>query len=502
MSEPLLEMNNIFKQFDGAFVLKDASIQLNRGEVHAIVGENGAGKTTLINILAGVLRPDSGEIVLDGKPISIENVKQAQQFGINAIYQNYDLFENMNIGENIFINQEPIIRLGPMHLINWHEVHRRTNEILRYLNLHIESHTQVRALSAGDKKFVEIARAMVNNSRIVIMDEPTASLTEMETQFLFRIIQHLKSNGISVIYISHRLNEINQIADRITVLRDGGTVAVINKNEFDSFRLIKLMVGDKIKDRYPKINLKIGKDVLIVKNMRLQKYRTNVSFSLRKGEILGITGLKGSGKTSVAKVLFGIEGPVDGSIYINGKLIRINHTTDAVRNGLCYIPSNRIDEGLVYNASVANNIVLPNLRSIVKHKLLSHQLKIHEAEKYVKMVGINLNKVTDPVRNLSGGNQKKVILAKWLFRNSKIIIMNEPTSSIDIAAKVDIYNIINELIMSGTSIIIISSELPELVGMCDRVLVMVNGAIVKELVRGSFSQEQILHYASGSEEKT
>lgn len=499
MPDTILEMKNISKQFDGNYVLKDASFSLGYGEVHALVGENGAGKSTLMNILAGVFPPDSGEMFLDGNKIGMENAKKAQKLGIGAIFQNYDLFYNMDIGENIFINQEPVINFGPIRFVNWRMVYKRTKEILEYLNINIDPRTPVKALGAGNQKFIEIARTIVDKCRIIIMDEPTAALTEQETEFLFEIIKHLKSTGVSVIYISHRLDEISHIADRITVLRDGLTVAIIDKEEYDSILLMKMIIGDKIKDRYPKLNVKIGKDILIVKNLCNEKFLKNISFSLRKGEILGITGLKGSGKTTLAKVLFGVEAKTSGSMYINGRKVEIKNTENAVNNGLCYVPSNRIDEGLIYKTSVANNIVVTNLKSIVSKILLSLKLKRKESEKYVKMIGINLNSLSEKIKNLSGGNQKKVILAKWLFRNSKIIILNEPTSSIDIAAKVDIYNILNELVMSGTSIIMISSEIPELLGMCDRILVMYHGGIVKELYRGEATQEKILYYASGGQ---
>lgn len=499
MPEMLLEMKNINKQFDGNFVLKDASFSLYSGEVHALVGENGAGKSTLMNILAGIYPKDSGEITLDGSTVEIENAKHAQKLGIGLIFQNYDLFDDLDIAENIFINQEPTVNLGPLRFINWRMVYRKTNEILRYLNINVDARTPVKALSTGSQKFIEIARTIVNKCRIIIMDEPTAALTEQDVSFLFEIIRHLKSMGVSVIYISHRLNEIRNIADRITVLRDGRTVSTIEKEDYDSDKLLKMIIGDEIKDRYPKLDVNIGKDVLIVKNLSNEKLLKDISFSLRKGEILGITGLKGSGKTTLAKVLFGAKPRTSGSVYIRGRKVDIKNTEEAAANGLCYVPQNRIEEGLAYEASVADNIVVTNLKSIIGKIWLSSGLKRMEAEKYVKMVGIKVSNIDDRIKNLSGGNQKKVILAKWLFKNSKILILNEPTSSIDVSSKVDIYNILNELVMSGSSIILISSEIPEILGMCDRILVMYHGRVVKELMRGEATQEKILYYASGGQ---
>lgn len=499
MPDTLLEMKNISKQFDGNFVLKDANFSLYAGEVHALVGENGAGKSTLMNIIAGICSKDSGEIFLYGSPVDIDNPRQAQKLGIGAIHQNFDLFYDMNIAENIFINQEPVIKIGPVRLIRWKAIYKRTEEILKYLNIKLNPRTPVKALSAGTQKFIEIARIIENQCRIIIMDEPTAALTEQEVGFLFSIIRYLKSMGVSVIYISHRLEEVRKISDRITVIRDGKTVSTILRAEYDTNRLVRMIIGDEIKDRYPKLDVKIGKDLLIVKNLNDEMLLRDISFSVRKGEILGITGLKGSGKSSLFKVLFGAKAMTSGSVYVNGRKIDVRNTEAAANSGLCYVPQNRIDEGLISKASVADNIVAANLSSLVGRIVVNLGLKQQEAEKYVNMLGIKSNDVNEKIKNLSGGNQKKAILAKWLFKNSKILLLNEPTSSIDISSKVDIYNILNELVMSGACIIMISSEIPELLGMCDRILVMYHGRIVKELHRGEATQEQILYYASGNQ---
>ncbi|MGE5606764.1 MAG: sugar ABC transporter ATP-binding protein [Bacteroidota bacterium] len=497
MSEFVLEMKRIRKQFDGNFVLNGADFDLYPGEVHALVGENGAGKSTLMNILAGIYPKDGGEILLEGKPVEIENARFAQKLGIGSIFQNYSLFYDMNVAQNIFLNQEPTLKFGFLKLINWKLIYKRTKEILDYLNIHIDPKMPVGVLSAGTQKFIEIARTFVNRSRIIIMDEPTAALTEQEIDFLFGMIHNLTSVGVSIIYISHRLDELRFIADRITVMRDGKTVATINKGEYDSNRLVKMIVGDEIKDRYPKLKVALGKEVLIVKDLSNGKLLQNISFTLRKGEILGIAGLKGSGKTLLAKTLFGAEPILTGNIYIKGKKIKLKNTHDAAANGLCYIPHNRMAEGLAFEASVADNIVITNLEGIVKHKCLSSKLKRLESGKYIKMVGIKLNTAEEKIKNLSGGNQKKTILAKWLYKNARILILNEPTSGIDISSKVDVYNILNELVMSGASLIMVSSEIQELLGMCDRILVMYHGKIVKELQRCEATQAQILYYASG-----
>lgn len=379
MPEMLLEMKNISKQFDGNFVLEDACFCLYPGEVHALVGENGAGKSTLMNILAGIYPMDSGEIIIDGNKVEIDSAKTAHRLGISSIFQNYDLFDNMNIGENIFINQEPVVRFGPFKWINWKMLYKRTESILRYLKMDFDPRTPVKALNAGNQKFVEIARAIVNECKILIMDEATAALNEQDVEFLFGIINHLKESGVSVIYITHRLDEVRHVADRITVLRDGRTVTTITKDEYDLNKLVKLIIGDNIKDRYPKLDVKIGRDALIVKNLSNGTILKDISFFVRKGEILGIAGLKGSGKTKLAKVLFGAESKTSGNIYINGRLVEVKNTEDAVKNGLCYIPASVIDEGLVNEASIADNIVTTNLESIVKRIILSTKLKLRNA---------------------------------------------------------------------------------------------------------------------------
>lgn len=328
------------------------------------------------------------------------------------------------------------------------------------------------------------------------MDELTVDLTESEIEFLHKIIRNLKSQGISVIYISHKLNEVLQIADRITVLRDGTNVATVDKEKFDSSSLVNMMVGDKVKDRYPKLDVKIGKDILIVKNVSTQNLLKDISFSLREGEILGIFGLKGSGKSALAKVLFGAENMKSGKIYLNGRKIKIKNTVDAVKNDISYMPLNRLDVRQISNASIADNIVITNMEDIIRTFFLSHGLKRSRAESYIKMLGIRPSNIYEIIKNLSGGNQKKVIFAKWLFRKSKILILNEPTSSIDVVSKVDIYNILNELVMSGVSIILISSEIPELIGICDRIFIMHKGELVKEFYKGEATEELILRYAS------
>lgn len=499
MSDLLLEMKNIYKQFDGNYILKGASFSLAPGEVHAIVGENGAGKSSLMNILAGIYRMDSGEILMDGRPVAIENAKHAQKLGIGTIFQNFDLFYDMTIAENIFINQEPVINLGFIKVVNWRKVNKKAGEVLKYLNIRVDPKLPVNRLDFGQQKLIEIARTIVNKSRMIIMDEPTAAFTEKEVEFLFDMIKNLKLMGISVIYISHRLKEIKYIADRITVMRDGKTIATIRKDEIDSNKLVKMIIGDEIKDRYPKLNVKIGKDLFIVKNLCSATLLNNITFSLRQGEILGITGLKGAGKSTLCKALFGLEPVTSGNIYLNGKKIEIRSTEDAVKNGICYVTPNRMQEGLISQMSISDNIIVTNMNRIKKGLFISPALEKNESEKYIEMLGIKFSVPDCKVEQLSGGNQKKVILAKWLFTSSKILILNEPTGGIDMSSKIDVYNILNELVRSGAALIFVSSEIPELLGLCDRILVMHKGSIAKEIHCRDATQEKILYYASGGQ---
>ena len=436
---------------------------------------------------------------MDGRPVAIENAKHAQKLGIGTIFQNFDLFYDMTIAENIFINQEPVINLGFIKVVNWRKVNKKAGEVLKYLNIRVDPKLPVNRLDFGQQKLIEIARTIVNKSRMIIMDEPTAAFTEKEVEFLFDMIKNLKLMGISVIYISHRLKEIKYIADRITVMRDGKTIATIRKDEIDSNKLVKMIIGDEIKDRYPKLNVKIGKDLFIVKNLCSATLLNNITFSLRQGEILGITGLKGAGKSTLCKALFGLEPVTSGNIYLNGKKIEIRSTEDAVKNGICYVTPNRMQEGLISQMSISDNIIVTNMNRIKKGLFISPALEKNESEKYIEMLGIKFSVPDCKVEQLSGGNQKKVILAKWLFTSSKILILNEPTGGIDMSSKIDVYNILNELVRSGAALIFVSSEIPELLGLCDRILVMHKGSIAKEIHCRDATQEKILYYASGGQ---
>ncbi|MCM8710010.1 sugar ABC transporter ATP-binding protein [Clostridium sp. SYSU_GA19001] len=500
MKELLLQMNNIHKQFNGNLVLNGANFSLYKGEVHALVGENGSGKSTLINILAGIYSMDEGEIILDGKSVSIRNPKQAENLGIGTVFQDYRLFDNMTVAENIFAGHEPTINLGFTKIISWRKLYKQTVKLLNELNVKVNPKVYVSNLDFGKKKMIEVARAISNNSKIIIMDEPTAALNALEIESLTKVIMDLKASGVSIIYISHQINEIKNIADRVTVLKDGKTSSISNKNEISSNKIIKMIAGEEIKDRYPKLEVKLGKEVLIVKDLSVDDKLKDVSFSLKKGEILGITGLRGSGKTALANVLFGIETKTKGIIYVKGKKFEPKGTEDSVKNGICYVNSNKDGEGLISQMSVSNNIISSNVEGLSGYFYINEKVKNENALKYIKMLGIKVNKPQDKVKYLSGGTKKKVLLAKWLFKSSKILILNNPTSGIDVSSKVDVYNILNEVVRSGASVIYISSDISELLGMCDRIMVMRRGTIVKEMKKGEANKEKILYYASGESE--
>lgn len=489
-----LEMRNITKRFNENIVLNQIDFYADKGQVHAIVGENGAGKTTLMKILAGLYSPDFGEIWIGGQSVSILNPKHAQELGIAMIYQENHLFPDLNITENVFLRREPVRKW--IKFIDWETAYKETRKYLDYFGLPIHSRTLVKSLSTGQQKFVEIIRALSQHANIIIMDEPTAALTEQEIDSLFHVIRDLKKLGVIIIYISHRIEEMKQIADRVTVIRDGQWIETSDIHDVDINSMVKVMAGKELEDRYPKLKVKLGKEALRVENLQYSRQIKTANFTVRKGEIIGLTGLSGSGRRTLAKVLFGIHGPYEGTIYLNGKPFKTMSPHAAITNGLCYVTGVGSEEGLISNEQIAKNITLTNLHRISKAGFINHHLELEIARDLIERLEITANE-KEIVNNLSGGKQKKVIFAKWLFTNAKVLIIEEPTAGIDIESKIDIYNIINELVLSGASVILISSDLSEVVGMCDRIMVMYKGEICKIFNRDEASKEQILYFASG-----
>ena len=488
----VLRMEHITKTFPGVVALDDVSIDLNKGEVLGILGENGAGKSTLIKILAGNYIKDSGDIYVDGQKFEIKGPAEAMASGIRVIYQELNTLNNLTVTENIFIGEQIIKR--PFRIVDWKAMTRKANELLDTLNVKLDPNTIIGDLTVSEKQIVEIAKAISKEAKILVMDEPTAALSEEETQSLFKIIKTLKSKGVSIIYISHRLKEIFEIADRVTVLRDGKKVGALNTRNTNENELVTLMVGRDIKDMYPKREVPIGEKIMEVKNLISDGFN-NVSFNLRKGEILGIFGLLGSGRTSLVKALFGANKIKGGEIFINGKKVNIKSPDIARGERMGLVPLDRKVEGLALLMSVKENITLANIEDLGKSFLIMKSLEREKAIKWINEIGIKTPTIEQEVNSLSGGNQQKVVLAKWLESGSQIIILNEPTRGIDVGAKIEIYKLMQDLCERGASIIMISSELPEILSIADRIIVMSKGRFTADYSREEASEEQLLHSA-------
>lgn len=490
----ILEMRNISKEFPGVKALNKVNLNIKPGEIHVLVGENGAGKSTLMKILTGVYSKDEGEIILKGKKIDIKSPKEAQIAGISIIYQELNLVPQLSIAENIFLGREPLKKNG---LIDWEDMYRKTNELLKRLDLNLEPRIKVKKLGIAQQQMVEIAKALSFKSDIIIMDEPTSALTEKEIEQLFKVMKQLKSSGVAIIYISHRLEEIKKIGDRLTVLRDGTYIGTYAVDSVDIDKIIQLMVGRRLEEKFPKEFAAISNNVLEVKNLNRKNVLKNISFVLKKGEVLGLAGLMGAGRTELARAIFGVD-PIDGGeIYINGIKVNIKSPSEAIKNGIGLLPEDRKMQGLVQALSVTHNVTLPSLNNFIKKIFLNKKKENDITYAYVEKVNIKTPSTSKKVRFLSGGNQQKVVLAKWLCANVDILIFDEPTRGIDVGAKVEIYKLINNLVKEGKSVLLISSELPEILGMCDRILVMHEGEITGEFLRQDATQEKILACATG-----
>ncbi len=488
----ILKMENITKTFPGVVALDNVSIDLKKGEVLGILGENGAGKSTLIKILAGNYIKDSGDIYIDGQKFEIKNPSEAMASGIRVIYQELNTINNLTVTENIFIGEQ--IVKGPLRVVDWKKMTKKAEDLLATMNVKLDPHAIIGDLSISEKQIIEIAKAISKEAKILVMDEPTAALSAEETQSLFKIIKTLKSRGVAIIYISHRLKEIFEITDRVTVLRDGKKVGTLLTGDSDSNRLVEMMVGRDIKDMYPKRDVSIDGVVMEVRNLTADGFN-DISFSLRKGEILGIFGLLGSGRSSLVKSLFGANKIKSGEILVNGKRLNIKNPRVACDEKVGLVPLDRKAEGLALIMGVKENITLANISELGKSFLISRNLERKKAEKWVDEIGIRTPTVDQEVNSLSGGNQQKVVLAKWLESGSQIIILNEPTRGIDVGAKIEIYKLMQDLCEKGSSIIMISSELPEIMSIADRILVMSKGKLTSEYSKKEASEEKLLQSA-------
>ena len=494
-TKPVLKMVGIAKTSPGVVALSGVDFDVMPGEVHALVGENGAGKSTLMKILAGADTKDAGHILLDGTEVQITSPQEAMRRGISIIYQEFNLVPYMNAAENIFLGREP---MGAMPgVIDFKTMYRDAEAIIKELGVALDVRTPMNQLSVAQQQMVEIAKATSRKSRIIAMDEPSATLTEHELENLFALIRRLKAEGVSIIYISHRLEEIFEICDRVTVMRDGALVDTKNVADTNREDMIKMMVGRELTDIIPKVAAKQGDVALEVRHLNRAGVLNDISFKVRRGEVLGIAGLVGAGRSEVARAIFGAD-PIDsGEILIDGKTVKIRSPKHAISLGVGLVTEDRKALGLVLGMATRENISLANLGALSKFGFINRGREREVAHRYVDEVLIKTPSVEQAVQNLSGGNQQKVVLAKWLFTKSKILIFDEPTRGIDVGAKTEIYQLMNRLAENGVAVIMISSELPEVLGMSDRIIVMHEGEIAGELGREDATQEKIMQLATG-----
>lgn len=495
--EYVLELKNIYKSFPGVKVLEDVTLQVRPGEVHALMGENGAGKSTLMKILMGIYKADQGSIFLEGEETVIHGPKDAMSKGISMIHQELNTVLDMEVAENVFVGRELLKKgMEKLKIVDIARMREETGKYFREMNIDIDPRAKMRTLSVAEMQLVEIVKAISLNSKIIVMDEPTSAITEKEAAVLFTQIERLKKQGVAIIYISHKMDEIFRISDTITVLRDGQWIGTKPAKELDNDMLIKMMVGRELTDIYPKDPVEIGDVILEVKNISRGKKVQDASFSLRKGEVLGIAGLVGAGRSELVETIFGLYPKTGGQIFLHGKEVHIKNSADAIKNKMALITEDRKQTGLNLIVSVKENIASVSIGKLSTHGIVNDK-KINEvSEKYIKELKIKTPDGNAIVGNLSGGNQQKVVLAKWLLDEPDIIIFDEPTRGIDIGAKRDIYLLINNLAKEGKAVIVISSEMAEVMGICDRILVMAEGRINGEVRREEFSQEVIMGYAS------
>ena len=485
------EMRGICKEFPGVKALDNVGFTVEEGEIRALVGENGAGKSTLMKILNGNYKKDAGEILIDGNPVNITDPQVAGSLGITIIFQELNLVEELSIAENIFAGR--LAKAGK--LINWKEINAKAKELLLRIGFDADPKTIVGKLTVAEKQMVEIAKALSRNSRIILMDEPSATLTKKELDALFKIIRDLKEQGIAVIYISHRMEEIFEICETVTVMRDGQIIGTRNVADVTSKELVEMMVGREMDSAFPSRNVEIGEEVLRVENLCRKDRTQDVSFCLHKGEVLGIAGLVGAGRTEIMRAIFGVDYINAMNVYVRGKKVKIKDPAQAKKYGIAFLTEDRKLEGLTLDFTVKSNIVAANLGSIQKGLFTDKKTEEQIADEYIAKTRIKTPHRDQKVGNLSGGNQQKVVVSKWLNSAPDILIMDEPTRGIDVGAKREIYEIINDLVAQGKSVILISSELPEVLGMSDRVLVMKDDAIVAVLSGDDINAVEVMKYA-------
>ncbi|HEV3470813.1 MAG TPA: sugar ABC transporter ATP-binding protein [Pyrinomonadaceae bacterium] len=498
MSSPLLQMKGIGKRFPGVVALAGVDLEVYPGEVVALIGENGAGKSTLMKVLGGVYQPDEGEILVEGRPVRVHSVSDAIRLRIGFIHQELNVLDNLDVGSNVFLGREPR-RAGWLNLVDTKRMHEEAESYLRRLGLDVPSRTPLARLSIAQQQMVEIAKALSQQARILIMDEPTSSLTLSETERLMAVIKDLRSQGVSIIYISHRLGEVKELADRVVVLRDGRNAGSLKREEITHDRMVKLMVGRDLESFYAHGEEGAARPArFAVRGLRTRRYPQHaVSFEIGAGEILGFAGLVGAGRSEVAQAVFGVDPPAGGEVALDGETLKIQSPRDAIRRGIYLVPEDRRRSGLIVEEVIRKNVTLPSLGRYARAGLVQAGAERRVAQEVCKRLNVKAPSVEARAGNLSGGNQQKVVLAKWLSREPKVLIFDEPTRGIDVGAKAEIYDLMRGLAREGVAIMMISSDMEEVLGVSDRVAVMHEGRLTGVLTRAEFSEEAVMRLAVG-----
>ena len=489
MPKDILLMKEISKTFPGVKALDNVSFEIKSGEVHSLIGQNGAGKSTLMGILNGITKPDIGEIFINDQKVKIDDPNDAFNLNLSIVHQEFALCNNLTVSQNISLGNETYNKIG---IINKKLIDDKAMEVLKSINVNLDINEIVGNLNTSQWQIIEICKALVKNPKYIVMDEPTASLDENQIENLFSIIERLKNNGIGIIYISHKLNEIIKISDRITVLKDGKISKVFDNENLDESKLIKSMVGDAVEiKKEKKVVKEKNPKILELNNFTYQNKFTNINLELRNGEVLGLSGLLGSGTNEILRGLFGILNNKEGEIFLNNKKIEVNSPIDAVNYGFGYIPSDRKNEGLIQENSIKENSVLTIFKNLTKFGLFNSTKAENVTNEYIEKLQVKISNINDKVMNLSGGNQQKIVIAKWLAKNCKILLFDEPTRGIDVGAKAQIWKLINDFSKSGGAVLVASNEIPELISGCDRILTMNKGKIIKIFEENQFNEEEI-----------
>jgi ribose transport system ATP-binding protein len=497
MSDILVEMRHITKTFPGVVALDDVTFECRKGKVHAVVGENGAGKSTLMKILAGVYQPDQGEIVLRGESVRIRNPHEAQRMGISIIYQELNLLPDLSVAANVFLGREP---RSPLGFLNAQELEEGAQEVLHRLGVDINPRTRVGRLSVAQQQLVEIAKALSLNAELIIMDEPSATLGGQDLEHVFEVISTLKEQNVAVVYISHRIAEVFEIADRVTVFKDGKLVGTENVSDIERGSLVRMMIGRTLSETFPPRGTDVGEEIVTIKDLSSSRVLNGINLSVHRGEIVGLSGLMGAGRTELAQVIFGARPIDEGSIHVGGRQVKFSRPADALRHNMGFLTENRKEEGLVHGLPVIQNVALPSLKQRQNWGFVQRRKENQVVSDMVAELDCRTPGLGQEVQYLSGGNQQKVVLAKWLISGPDILIFDEPTRGIDVGAKSEIWHLMRELANQGTAILMISSELPEIIGMSDRVVVMHRGRIAGVIPGETATEEEVMYMATYGEQ--